>query len=44
VVDIVTELAIFSMSIYLVAGLKMSLKMKATVVTAFALRLPYVPR
>jgi hypothetical protein len=41
-VDIVTELAIFAMSIYLVAALKMSLKMKATVVTAFALRLPYV--
>jgi hypothetical protein len=41
-VDIATEVAIFGLSIYLVAGLKMALKLKATVVMAFAVRLPVV--
>ena len=40
--DIATELAIFSLSLYLVSGLKMSMKLKATVVLAFALRLPII--
>lgn len=40
--DIATELAIFGLSIYLVAGLKMSMKMKGTVVMAFAIRLPVI--
>lgn len=40
--DIFTEVSIFAMSIYLVANLHMSLKMKCTVVLAFALRLPVI--
>jgi hypothetical protein len=36
--DIVTELALFLMAIYLVHGLQMSLKAKAIVVAAFAAR------
>ena len=40
--DIITEASIFAMSIYLVAGLQMSWKMKATVVLAFAIRLPVI--
>jgi hypothetical protein len=40
--DILTEASIFAMSIYLVANLQMSLRMKATVVFAFAIRLPVI--
>jgi hypothetical protein len=40
--DIISEVSIFAMSIYFVAGLHMALKMKATVVQAFAIRLPVI--
>jgi len=40
--DIITELAIFSISIYLVAQLNMKTRSKALVVAAFSLRLPVV--
>lgn len=40
--DIVFELALLVMSIYLVWGLQASLDMKGTVVFAFSMRLPYV--
>ncbi len=38
--DIITELALFSTSIYLVKNLQLSLKKKSLVVLAFGLRLP----
>jgi hypothetical protein len=37
--DIITELAIFSASIYLVQGLQLSLSKKGTVILAFGFRL-----
>lgn len=40
--DILTEASIFAMSIYLVANLQMNFRMKATVVLAFAIRLPVI--
>ena len=40
--DIVTELALFSISLYLIWGIQMSLRSKTIVVTAFGCRLPYV--
>lgn len=40
--DIITEASIFAMSIYLVANLQMAWRMKATVVLAFAIRLPVI--
>lgn len=40
--DIITEISIFAMSIYLVFGLQMAIRMKAMVVLAFALRLPVI--
>ena len=40
--DLVIEVALFAMSIYLVLGLRTALKLKATVVLAFSFRLPYV--
>ena len=40
VFDILTEIMLFSMSIYLVYNLQMSVSNKAIVVTAFGLRLP----
>lgn len=41
--DIVTEAALFSISLYLIWGIQMSMKSKTIVVTAFGCRLPYVP-
>jgi hypothetical protein len=41
--DIVTEAALFAISLYLIWGIQMSLKSKTIVVTAFGCRLPYVP-
>jgi len=41
--DIVTEAALFSISLYLIWGIQMSLKSKTIVVTSFGCRLPYVP-
>lgn len=40
--DILTEAALFSISLYLIWGIQMSLKSKTIVVTAFGCRLPYV--
>ena len=40
--DIITEFSIFAMSIYLVANLQMSLRIKATVILAFAIRVPVI--
>lgn len=38
--DITTELILFSLSLYLLAGLMMSMKRKLTIAFAFAFRLP----
>lgn len=40
--DIMTEVALFCMSVYLVYGLQMSMKSKAIVVGAFGVRLPVI--
>jgi len=40
--DILTELALFSISVYLVWGLQMALKSKSIVVAAFGCRLPLI--
>lgn len=41
--DAVTEAALFTISLYLIWGIQMSMKSKTIVVTAFGCRLPYVP-
>lgn len=38
--DILTEIALFSISLYLIWGIQMSLKSKIIVVTSFGCRLP----
>lgn len=38
--DIVTELALFAMAVYLLMGLRMPFQLKAFVISAFAFRLP----
>jgi len=40
--DIVTEAALFAISLYLIWGIQMSMKSKAIVVTAFGCRLPVI--
>ena len=40
--DILTELSLFCLSIYLVATLQMAVKNKLIIVLVFGLRLPYV--
>jgi hypothetical protein len=40
ILDILLEVALFLIPIYLVYGLQMSMKLKATVIAAFACRLP----
>jgi hypothetical protein len=40
--DIVTEVALFAISLYLVWGIQMSRGSKSIVVAAFGCRLPYV--
>jgi hypothetical protein len=40
--DMITELSLFLISVYLVWGIQMSMKSKAIVVCAFGCRLPYL--